>query len=128
MEGYTQEDLYIPVPDRHPPPPYPVGSSSHPPRSLGPEEPQPPLSGQADQRTHQDVEHAEYILYTTRYSSPYLRRERGEGERLSCLVGDSCGRRTRDVVIRRYEYMGIYTFRRALPSQLYSVTQPLMIT
>jgi len=54
--------------------------------------------------------------------------ERGEGERLCCLRGDSCGRKTRDVVIRRYAVMGICTFTRVLPSQLYSVTQPLMVT
>ena len=39
-----------------------------------------------DSADKKGIEHAEYILYTTRYSSPYLRRV-GEGERLSCLSG-----------------------------------------
>ena len=36
--------------------------------------------------------------------------------------------RTRDIVFRCYSTQGIYTFVRALLSQLYSITQPLMVT
>ena len=51
--------------------------------------------------------------------------ERGRGE---TVVGGSCGERTRDVVIRRYRMTGIYTFVMALLSQLYSMTQSVMVT
>ena len=59
-----------------------------------------------------------YSIYYSRYSTPYLSGE----ERRGTGVGGSCVERIRDVVIRRYRTTGIYTFGKALLSQLYSVT------
>ena len=60
-----------------------------------------------------------YSIYYSRYSTPYLS---GEGEEGGLDGGGSCGERTRDVVIRCYRMTGIYTFGKALLTQLYSVT------
>ena len=48
-----------------------------------------------------------YSIYYSRYSTPYLSGEGGEG---GLVGGGCCGERTRDVVIRRYRTTGIYTF------------------
>ena len=67
----------------------------------------------------------QYILYTTAGTLLLTLVERGRGKTDG---GGCCGKRTRDVVIRRYRMTGIYTFSKALLSQLYSVTQSVMVT
>ena len=63
-----------------------------------------------------------YILHD--YSSLTFVESRRVGLGGSC---GSCGERTRDIVIGHQKIQSIYTTLRVLLSQLYSVTQPLIV-